>query len=395
MADPPISAFEMQRVVPLGRRRAERFSAAAGFFFSRTAFPARGGKSGGCARPRSGRRAAIAQGSAGVRALSSSSEGAGAGEDAAADVDRWPDGTPKAHQGATAWKNWINFDSRHDALTDRLNRRRHFFWEVDARGALWRVEVEGIDDTDEAAPRMDADCTERRTGQMREAKIVDDFFGRVRANDTGLYEDRFPFLVRRAHELYFCKATWMPAPACREEEEEEAEARGGDTESQPPATFFPIVFNNLEIDMRQSDEGEADADGHAESVENCEHTEPPQLVLRHSCPGTGHIVAAVDTLFDPAALRADGEGRLYHPVRAQRVVSASGKVKKNKGRGEGLALLEDKVVQMIAEGPTQFYADTTSGDAGGEGGIRFEEEGDGEEMSLVWRGGVHYPVRSV
>ena len=51
-------------------------------------------------------------------------------------VERWPDGTPKAHQGAAnAWKNWINFDSGHDELTDRLNRRRHFFWEVDARGA--------------------------------------------------------------------------------------------------------------------------------------------------------------------------------------------------------------------------------------------------------------------
>ena len=38
-------------------------------------------------------------------------------------------------------------------------------------------------------------------GQMREPKIIDDFFGRVRANDTR-HTGAAPTLVRRAHELY-------------------------------------------------------------------------------------------------------------------------------------------------------------------------------------------------
>ena len=103
-------------------------------------------------------------------------------------------------------------------------------------------------------------------------------------------------------------------------------------------------------------------------------------------------MSTVDTVFDPAALRVDDEGRLYHPVSARRVVSKSGKVKSKSGGGGGqkLALLEDKLVQMIAAGPASFYSDAdASGE--GDGGIQFEE--DHGDMSLSWLGGVEYPIR--
>ena len=287
-------------------------------------------------------------------------------------VERWPDGTPKKFQGAESWKNWINFQSAHDELTDRLNRRRHFFWEVDARGALWRVEVEGIDDSDEMQPRITDASTERRTGQMKEPKILDDFFGHIRLNDSGFYEEQFPFLVKRAHELYFCKATWISARAHEKDNNNEGVDRLESSRGRKTRAQSPIVFNNLE--REESGSG---------------------LILRHSCPGTGHIVSTVDTAFDPASLLRDGEGRLYHPVSPREVVSKSGKVKKKRGRGEGLALLEDKIVQTIAEGPESFYqGENAHDDASASGGIRFsEEEGDEDSMTLVWLNGVEHPVR--
>ena len=73
------------------------------------------------------------------------------------------------------------------------------------------------------------------------------------------------------------------------------------------------------------------------------------------------------------------------------MVSKSGKVKSKSGGGGGqkLALLEDKLVQMIAAGPASFYPDAdASGE--GDGGIQFEE--DHGDMSLSWLRGVEYPI---
>ena len=54
----------------------------------------------------------------------------------------WPDGTPKKFSGAESWKNWIDWDSPHRNLTDELNRERKFFFEVDPRGHLFRLEID-------------------------------------------------------------------------------------------------------------------------------------------------------------------------------------------------------------------------------------------------------------
>ena len=63
-------------------------------------------------------------------------------DDGKPEQEYWPDGTPKKFSGKEAWKNWINFDSEFRELTDELNRARHFFFEVDAKGRLHRLELD-------------------------------------------------------------------------------------------------------------------------------------------------------------------------------------------------------------------------------------------------------------
>ncbi|CAK8994733.1 unnamed protein product [Durusdinium trenchii] len=53
----------------------------------------------------------------------------------------WPDGAPKRFRGKDAWKSWINWESPFNGSSDQLNRERKFFWEVDDKGALWRLEL--------------------------------------------------------------------------------------------------------------------------------------------------------------------------------------------------------------------------------------------------------------
>ena len=50
----------------------------------------------------------------------------------------WPDGTPKRFKGRDKWKNWIAYDSPFKEQSDELNRQRHYFFDVDGRGRLWR-----------------------------------------------------------------------------------------------------------------------------------------------------------------------------------------------------------------------------------------------------------------
>jgi len=65
----------------------------------------------------------------------------------------WPDGTPKKFSGKDAWKNWVNWDSKFKNVTDELSRARKFFFEVDAKGKLFRLEI---------------DHPERRFGELRQ-----------------------------------------------------------------------------------------------------------------------------------------------------------------------------------------------------------------------------------
>eukprot|EP00434_Breviolum_minutum_P031958 symbB.v1.2.028262.t1/scaffold2939.1/size66832/1 len=99
----------------------------------------------------------------------------------------WPDGTPKRFRGKEAWKNWINWDAPFKSESDELNRQRKFFWEVDDKGALWRIELQ------EAG----------RFGQMKHPKVVNDFFLHLQRNRTGDFENQFPFVSLKTHEKYY------------------------------------------------------------------------------------------------------------------------------------------------------------------------------------------------
>jgi len=159
-------------------------------------------------------------------------------------VETWPDGTPKKFQGKDSWKNWIDWDSPYRELTDELNRARHFFWYVDAKGRLFRREID-----------QPGTCM----GQMRDARVLDYFWGHMQRNHTGLYGE-WPHVSCRMHEKYFVQ--------CQES---------------------PIVFN----DWRDGE-------------------------LRHMCPG-GEIAKSVSTPFDPALMRLSSSGKLYHPVTSKAV----------------------------------------------------------------------------
>lgn len=69
-----------------------------------------------------------------------------------------------------AWKNWINYESPHNDLTDELNRARHFFFEVDDRGRCLRKELD------------QPDCT---FGEIKDARVLDFFFSHMQPNRTG------------------------------------------------------------------------------------------------------------------------------------------------------------------------------------------------------------------
>lgn len=190
---------------------------------------------------------------------------------AASPAGTWPDGTAKRLRGKDAWRNWIDYESEYTAQTDELNRARHYFWHVDARGRLWRREL---------------DRPGERFGQMRDARILDFFFGHMQRNATGLHAADYPFVSFRMHEHYFTSC---------------AEA--------------PVVFN----DMRDGE-------------------------LRHICPD-GELASSVSTPFAPARLRLDGNGKLFHPV-ATRAVDVEGAPRREHML---LALLESTTAQQILE----------------------------------------------
>lgn len=169
-------------------------------------------------------------------------------------TNTWPDGTPKLFQGAEAWKNWIDWNSRHTDQTDELNRLRHFFYHVDSRGRLLRR------DLGEPAPRWP-------TGHIRDKRFLEYFFTHIQPNPTGLYADEYPFLSRRAHEAYFV--------SCSD---------------------APLVFNHLHVsDVACSSGGVRAAE------------------LRMLCPDGGHA-ASLSTTLQPGLLRICDAGRLFHPV---------------------------------------------------------------------------------
>ena len=245
-------------------------------------------------------------------------------------LETWPDGTQKQFQGKHAWKNWINYNTDHNNLTDQLNRLRHFFWEVDTRGKLWRLEIDQLD----AQGRVVG--LPRRTGQMKEPQILDFFFPQLKRNESNMYPEDFPFVVQRAHEMYFCKATWWDASTSLQHQS------------------YPLVFNNF---VQKTKMGET----------------PDVHYLQHSCPGSGHVVRRVDTVFDPSTLRTDAHGRLFHPIASATKVSTSGNVKKLNDELRW-GLLESVLVQTIATEVGEMTFDAAL-----------------QETSLTWEG-VAFPV---
>jgi hypothetical protein len=184
----------------------------------------------------------------------------------------WPDGTPKKFRGRDAWKNWIDWDSPFRELTDELNRRRHFFWEVDGRGRMWKLEI--------GQPG-------ERFGQQKHAATIDKLMGRAQPNESGLYTPDFPFVSVVGHEHYFLRraeseAGRAPTPA--------PTPRGNDAPFESP-----VVFTDL-----RGPEGDGEA----------------PWTLRHVVPaaGGGGTASSVTTVFDPASLRVTVDGRLLHPV---------------------------------------------------------------------------------
>ncbi|CAE7442613.1 unnamed protein product [Symbiodinium natans] len=195
----------------------------------------------------------------------------------------WPDGTPKRFRGKDAWKNWINWDAPFQGLSDELNRQRRFFWEVDEKGALWRLEI---------------DQPGQRFGQMRHAKVVDDFFAHLQQNRTGHFEDEFPFVSLKTHESYYVR--WAVA---RRRLRREA----------------PVVFNDLQED---------------------------QLV--HLVAGSG-LVPSLTTPFEASALRLSSDGRLLHPVTTLRRVEESAGGSVTRVRESYLASLDVVTSQRLLD----------------------------------------------
>lgn len=108
----------------------------------------------------------------------------------------WPDGTRKKFQGKDRWKNYINYDSKFKQESDELNRKRHYFWRVDAKGRLLRMEI---------------DSPDKQFGMIRDGKFLDYFFSHMQRNTSGLYLDKgFDFLSTRMHEHYFVKCDVAP-----------------------------------------------------------------------------------------------------------------------------------------------------------------------------------------
>ena len=94
--------------------------------------------------------------------------------------DHWPDGTPKKFTGRDKWKNWIKWDSKFTEQSDELNRARHYFYELDARGRCFRRELSKLDGPHD--------------GQLRDPAILNHLLGHMQRNTTGLYAELFPWV---------------------------------------------------------------------------------------------------------------------------------------------------------------------------------------------------------
>eukprot|EP00656_Telonema_subtile_P056979 TRINITY_DN9267_c0_g1_i1.p1 TRINITY_DN9267_c0_g1~~TRINITY_DN9267_c0_g1_i1.p1 ORF type:complete len:241 (-),score=33.08 TRINITY_DN9267_c0_g1_i1:209-931(-) len=105
----------------------------------------------------------------------------------------------KKWHGAEEWKNWIDWDSGFKSVSDEMNRRRHYFYEIDLKGRLHRLEF---------------DQPGKRFGEVSATgadwRLVDYFLSHVQPNRTGLYSSEYSYLSSRMHEKYFVKSAISP-----------------------------------------------------------------------------------------------------------------------------------------------------------------------------------------
>eukprot|EP00929_Paragymnodinium_shiwhaense_P035244 TRINITY_DN19053_c0_g1_i1.p1 TRINITY_DN19053_c0_g1~~TRINITY_DN19053_c0_g1_i1.p1 ORF type:complete len:196 (-),score=47.09 TRINITY_DN19053_c0_g1_i1:23-610(-) len=145
----------------------------------------------------------------------------------------------------------------------------------------------------------------QRSGQMKHAKVLDQFFGHVQLNTTGFCQEAFPFISLRTHEHYFVR--WARPPHS---------APGGLRRSRLEA---PIVFNDLR-------DGE----------------------LRYLPPGgASDAAASVSTPFEPSSLRLTEDGRLLHPVWTTGRTSPGASTRRERMRL--LACLEATTAQAVLD----------------------------------------------
>jgi len=218
----------------------------------------------------------------------------------------WPDGTPKQFQDPKEnWKNWINWEAPYKDQTDELNRKRQFFFEVDTKGRLWRKEFHDLS---------------VRHGEMKDARILDFFFGHVQRNLTGSFEDTFPWVSYRVHEQYFLRC----APP----------SSGQDAPEDIAATGAPVVFNDLR-------------DG----------------LLTYLCP-QGETATSISTLFDPSKLRLSRDMCLYHPLRTKALVEDLPGLPRRYEREVVPARIDTLTAQTILDSATETAGDDDPSEGG-------------------------------
>ena len=117
---------------------------------------------------------------------------------AAAATDR-EDNKKKETEKLAPWQKWINYESPFKTQTDELNRKRHYFWKVDAKGRMLRRELHAPNET---------------FGELKAPKARDLLLAVVKRNKTGFYIEPengnttncFPFLAMRLHEHNFMQS---------------------------------------------------------------------------------------------------------------------------------------------------------------------------------------------
>jgi len=72
---------------------------------------------------------------------------------------------------------------------------RHFFFRVDGKGQLWRLEL---------------DQPGQNFGQLKESRMLDFFFSHLQRNTEYSQYKGFPYLSQRMHERYFVSCSNAP-----------------------------------------------------------------------------------------------------------------------------------------------------------------------------------------